>query len=147
MTTKAKASKNTLIKRGDGGGTEVFTTIGEILSFSGMSEEVEEIEVTSFDSTAKEYISSGLADNGEITIEMNFIGSDAQQQGLRSDLRAGTTRNFTITLNDHASTPTSFAFAAVVKAFEGPNAGQAEQYKASVRLRPTGTPTVTYAPS
>lgn len=146
MVTKAKASKGTRIQRGDGGGSEVFTTIGEVLSFNGPGEAVEEIDVTSFDSTAKEYISTGLMDGGEVTFDVNFVGSDAQQQGLRTDLRDGTLRNFKIILNDHASSPTTFAFSAIVRSLEGPQAGQGEQYKMSVTLKVSGQPTVTYAP-
>ena len=147
MATKAKASKGTLLKRGDGGGTEVFTTIGEVLSFNGPSESVTDINVTSFDSTAKEYISDGLVDGGEVTFDVNFVGSNTEQQGLRTDIRAGTLRNFELVLNDHASSPTTFEFSAVVKSLEGPFAGQSEQYKMSVTLKVSGLPTVTYAPA
>lgn len=146
MATKAKASKGTLVQRGDGGGSEVFTTIGEVLSFAGPGEAAESIDVTSFDSVAKEFISTGLPDGGEVTFELNFVGSDAQQQGLREDLRAGTVRNFKVVLNDHAVTKTTFAFSAVVTALEGPSAGQGEQYKMSVTLKVSGQATITYAP-
>lgn len=146
MVSKAKASKGTLIKRGDGGGSEVFTTIGEVMQFSGPSESVDQIDVTSFDSVAKEFISTGLPDAGEVKFDVNFIGGDAQQQGLRTDMRAGTLRNFKVILNDHVSTPTTFSFAAIVKSFEGPSAGVGEQYKMSISLKVSGLPTVTYAP-
>lgn len=144
--SKAKSSKGTKIQRGDGGGTEVFTTIGEIMEFNGPGESVEDIEVTTFDSLAKEFISSGQPDSGEVTFKMNFIGSDAQQQGLRTDMRAGTTRNFKVILNDHATTPTTFAFAGVVKKLDGPTAGVGAQYTMSVSIKVSGQPTVTYAP-
>jgi predicted secreted protein len=147
MATKAKAAKGTLIQRGDGGGPEVFTTIGEVTNFSGPGETAETIDVTSFDSTAKEFISSGLPDNGEVTFDVNFVGSDAQQQGLRSDLRAGTLRNFKVILNDHATTKTTFAFAAIVSSIDGPTAGGvSEAYKMSVTLKLSGPATITYAP-
>lgn len=146
MVTKAKASKGTRIQRGDGGGSEVFTTIGEVQSFNGPGETVESIDVTSFDSVAKEFISTGLPDGGDFTFDVNFVGSDAQQQGLRTDLRDGTLRNFKVILNDHASSPTTFAFSAVVTGIDGPSAGQGEQYKMSFTLKVSGQPTVTYAP-
>jgi hypothetical protein len=146
MATRAKASKGTKVQRGDGGGSEVFTTIGEVLSFSGPGEATEEIDVTSFDSTSKEFISNGLPDGGEVTFEVNFVGPDAQQQGLRTDLREGTLRNFKIILNDHTVSPTTFSFAAVVKGLEGPSAGQGEQYKMSITLKVSGQAAVSYAP-
>lgn len=148
MATKAKAAKGTLIQRGDGGGTEVFTTIGEVTNFSGPGEEAETIEATSFDSTSKEFISSGLPDNGEVTFSVNFVGSDTQQQGLRADLRAGTLRNFKIKLNDHATNPTTATFAAIVQSLDGPNAGGvSEIYKMDVTLKLSGPATWTYAPA
>lgn len=147
MPTKAKASKGTLIQRGDGGGTEVFTTIGEVVSFAGPGEEMGTIDATSFDSTAMEYIADGLVEGGEVTLGINFVGSDAQQQGLRTDLRAGTKRNFKILLNDHATNKTTFAFAALVTKIDGPKAGQKEKYSADVTLKVTELTTVTYAPT
>ena len=146
MASKAKPSKGTKIQRGDGGGTEVFTTIGEVKSFDGPSEKVVSIDVTSFDSTAKEFVSDALPDGAEVTFGVNFIGNDAQQQGLRADLRAGTLRNFKVILNDHATNPTTFAFAAIVTDFKGPSAGQGEVYKADLTLKVSGQATVTYSP-
>lgn len=145
MTTKATSTKNLKLQRGDGGGTEVFTTIGEVTNFKGPSETVAEIEVTSFDSTGKEYI-AGLTDGGDVTFDLNFVASNAQQQGLRTDLRSGTVRNFKIILNDHLTTPTTVIFAAVVKAAPDLSGGVNAAIKASVALRVSGLPVWTYAP-
>lgn len=147
MSSKAKAAKNTKLKRGDGGSpTENFTLIGEVRSISGPSESVETIDVTSQDSTAKEFISAGLVDGGEVTFEMNLIGSDAQQQGLRDDMVNGRLRNFKLELNDHASTPTTFSFAALVTGIE-PSSELGSQYLSSVTLKISGLTTVTWAPA
>lgn len=147
MASKAKATKGTKIQRGDGAATEVFTTIGEVTNFSGPGEQVDTIDVTSFDSQGKEFISSGLPDSGEVTFDMHFVGSDEQLQGLRSDLRSGTLRNFKVVLNDHPTSPTTFAFSAFVTNFNGPSGGVGEAYKASITLKVSGLPTVTYAPA
>lgn len=148
MASKAKPAKGTLLKIGDGGGSEVFTTIGEVLSFTGVGEEVGEIDVTSQDSTGREYISDALPDTPEMSFEVNFVGSNAQQQQLRTDLRAGTLRNFQYVLNDHAVTKTTCAFSAIVKGFDGPSFGApGEVYKSNITLRRSGLSTWTYAPS
>ena len=144
--TKAKSTKNTKFQRGDGGGTEVFTTIGEVTGFSAPGREQGEIVVTNFDSDAVEVIGDGLADGGTISLPMNFVGPDAQQQGLRTDCESGVTRNFKLILNDHTSNPTTFSFSAIVKKVDGPKGGVGEAYKMDVTLRVTGKPTVTYAP-
>lgn len=147
MASKAKQAKNSLVQIGDGAGSETFTTIAEVLSFSGPGEEIAEIDVTSQDSSAREYISNGLSESPDITIEANFIGSSATQQQLLTDLRNGTLRNFKYVLNDHATTKTTYTFAAIVKSFDGPSFTTGEQYKATITLRRSGAVTVTYAPN
>jgi len=97
------------IKRGDGAGTEVFTAISEVLSMSGLGKTNPLVEVTSFDSTGREYI-AGLADGTEIALECNYLPADTQQQGLISDVDAGTVRNFQILITD-GTTPKTYAFA------------------------------------
>lgn len=148
MPTKAKAAKGTLIQRGDGDDPEVFTTIGEVTTWAGPDESTETIEATSFDSTAKEYISSGLADGGEFTFSVNFIGPDAEQQGLRADHRAGTLRNFRLVLNDHATTKTTATFAGYVTSVVGPQAGgPGNIYTMDITVKLTGLPTWAPAPA
>lgn len=117
MTTNAIKTQGTLVKRGDGGSpSEVFTTIGEVRGFGGVGGgSSSEIDVTHFGSTAKEFL-QGLKDEGEITVDCNFLPDDAQQQGMWADRTNATLRNFTITLTD--SPATVFSLSAYVKAFE-----------------------------
>lgn len=146
MTTSATSTKGIRLQRGDGGGTEVFTTIGEVTNIKGPSEKASQLDATSFDSTAMEFI-SGLSDSGEITFDMNFVGQNAQQQGLRTDLRNGTLRNFKLILNDHATTPTTVAFSAIVTAAPDIAGGVNQVVKASCTLKVSGLPTWTYRPA
>lgn len=146
MTTKATSTAGVKLQRGDGGGPEVFTTIAEITNVSGPSESAAQIDVTSFDSTSREFI-AGLRDGGEISFDFNFVGSNLQQQGLRADLGAGAKRNFKLILNDHLTTPTTISFAAIVTAFSGMNGGVDAAVTASCTLKLSGDPTYTYAPA
>lgn len=146
MTTKATSSKGIKLQRGDGGGSEVFTTIGELTNVKGPSEKAPQLDATSFDSTAMEFI-AGLSDGGEVTFDVNFVASNAQQQGLRTDHRAGTLRNFKLILNDHATTPTSIAFAAIVTSPPDIAAGVNQVVKGSCSLKVSGQATWTYAPA
>lgn len=146
MPTKAKSTKGLKLQRGDGGGTEVFTTIGEVTNIKGPSEKASQLDATSFDSTAMEYI-AGLADSGEITFDVNFVASDAQQQGLRTDLRNGTLRNFKLIINDHATTPTTVTFSGVVTSAPEISGGVSQVIKSSCSIRISGLPTWTYAPA
>jgi len=148
MATKATSTKGVQLQRGDGGSpTETFTKIAEVISFKGPSEKAPQLDATSFDSVAMEFI-AGLPDNGEITAEVQYVGTDAQQQGLRTDLRAGTKRNFKLVLNDQpagGSNPTSIAFAAIVT--QAPELGGSVNnvIKGSISLRISGAATWTYA--
>lgn len=146
MATKAKSTKGLQLQRGDGGGSEVFTTIGEVTNIKGPSEKAGQLDATSFDSTAMEFI-AGLSDNGEVTFDVNFVGSDAQQQGLRTDLRNGTLRNFKIIINDHATTKTTVAFAAIVTASPELSGSVNQVIKGSCSLKVSGLATWTYAPA
>lgn len=145
MTTKATNTKGIKLQRGDGGGPETFTLIGEITNIKGPSEKASPIDATSFDSVAMEFI-GGLPDNGELTFDCNFIGGDTQQQGLRTDLRNGTKRNFKLILNDNVSTPTTVTFAAVVTAAPEISGSVNAIVKGSCSVRISGQPTWTYAP-
>lgn len=146
MTTKAVSTKGLKLQRGDGAASESFTTIAELTNISGPTETAGQIDATNFDSEAMEYIAA-LPDNGEVTAEMNFIASDEQQQGLRADLRAGTLRNFKIVLPDHATSPTTVAFSAIVtKAPEIAGSVNAV-LRGSMTLKVSGRATWTYAPS
>ena len=91
------------IKRGDGEESETFTAFPEVISFSGLGKTNPLIDVTSFDSTGREYI-AGLADGTEVTMEANYLPGDTQQAGLISDVDSGLNRNFEITITDGTST-------------------------------------------
>lgn len=139
MTTKAHSSKTFKLQRGDDAGS-VFTNIAEVTSMNGPDEKASQIDVTSFDSTAMEYI-AGLTDGGEVSFDFNFVGSDAQQAGLRTDLRAGTVRSFKAIANDHASDPSNVTFTAIVTALSGFKAGVNQALKGSCSLKISGLPT------
>lgn len=67
------------------------TEIEEVLSMSGLGKTRDQIEVTSFDTTAgtKEYI-GGLADGAEITIEANYVATGTGQLAARAAVNTGT---------------------------------------------------------
>lgn len=147
MPSLTKASKGTLLKIGDGGGTEVFTTIAEVKDFKVPGESMGTVEVTNHDSVASEFIANKVLTIKEITASLNFIGSNAQHQQLRTDMRAGTLRNFKVVLNDKTAEAdrTTVSFAAIITDFDGPEAPVAGSYAASITLKPSGLSTIAYA--
>lgn len=139
MASNAIGGFGTLVKIGDGGGTEVFTTIAELknIKLPGVKNVI--VDVTSHSSPGG--IKEKLAVLGEITemtFDINFIPTTATHSytsGLIKDALNRTKRNFKVVLPDAGGT--TWQGAAYVEEFtpEGPvdNA-----LKASVKLTPAG---------
>jgi len=98
-----------LLKAGDGGGPEVFTTIAEVKSISGPNFQVSFAEVTHMESPSavREYIPT-LIEPGDVTFTVNFLPDNATHDAMRTDLLARTKRNFKLVLTD--GTPATWSF-------------------------------------
>ena len=118
MPSLAVSSYGTLLKIGDGGGSEVFTTIGEVRDISGPSLNVGTEEVTAHDGSGWREFVPTLKEIGEITFEINFNAAATQgfSTGLYNDAANKTKRNFQIVLPTTSAKTGSFA--AYVTAFE-----------------------------
>ena len=94
--SSAVSSFGTLLKIGDGGVTETFTAIAEVLDISGPSYTLDTEEVTNHSTTGgyKEYIPT-LKDGGEVTFSLNFF-QDTTHVALFTDFENRTRRNFQI---------------------------------------------------
>lgn len=133
MATSAIPSQGVQFKRN-------AVLIGEITSINGPSESAKQIDVTSFDSTSREYI-AGLRDGGEVSIDFNLIPGDTAQMGLRTDLAAGTAQPFTLTLTDDPATVVSFSAIVTNFSIKG---GVDDRLVGSATLKISGD--VTYTP-
>lgn len=135
MASAAVKAIGTALKIGDGGSPETFTTIAEIKAITGPARTSDKIEVTSMDSTGgyKEYV-PGLKDGGDVTCDMNFVDS-AAQDALGDDFENQTLRNFQI-VTTHG-TPKTIAFAAYVTNF-GYSFDPTDVAKRNVTLSVTG---------
>ena len=148
MTVAAVKALGTLLKRGDGGGPEIFATVAEVLNISGPSLSLETIDVTSHGGW-REFI-TGLANGGEITLELNYIPDNASHDataGLLKDFEdqisgvLATPRNYELVFPDTSNT--TWTFAAWITAFETTaSASGTEKLGASVTLTITGQPTL-----
>lgn len=117
--------------------TEVYildTTIKKILNVADVGEfgsQADDIDVTNLDSTAKEFL-TGLADNGELTLQINVNPADPVHQMLSESAGTGVRFPFCVALSDGTTPPTgtagvitppadtdrtSFVFSASVKSF------------------------------
>lgn len=148
MASKAVSTKQMKLQRGDGAVSETFTTIGEVQTTKGPQESVKQIDVTSFDSVAMEYIAA-LPDGGTVDFDGNYVGTDSQQQALRTDMRAGTKRNFKLIANDQplvgGTNPTTISFSAVITKLEFLPGGVNQPIKFAGSLKITGVAAFQYA--
>jgi len=80
-------------------GSPIWTTIGEVVSFSGFDGQAAEIDVTSLDSTAKE-VRMGLQDFGAFTLECNYLQADAGQVAMRAAKTARALKEFRVTFSN-----------------------------------------------
>lgn len=137
MASNAIGGFGTLVKIGDGGGTEVFTTIAELktIKLPGIKNTI--IDVTSHSSPGG--IREKLAVLGEITemsFDVSFIPTNATHSytsGLLRDALARNKRNFKVVLPDAAGT--TWQGAAYVEEFT-PEAPLDNVLKASIKLTP-----------
>ncbi|MBF0185466.1 MAG: phage tail protein [Magnetococcales bacterium] len=117
------------------GGTVTSVTLTEIAdmqSFSGFDGASSEIDVTNLSSTAKEFI-AGLADSGNVSIEMNGVLDDPGQIALAAAKESGAVKEFKLELPDgHTAT-----FSAFVKSFSA-SGGVDQPFKRSASLRLSG---------
>jgi len=83
--------------------TAVAAAIEEVTSFSGPSGSASIIDVTHLDSTAKMKL-VGLRDEGNLTLDLNFVATAAMQTKLREARAARTESNIAILFNDTGRT-------------------------------------------
>ena len=139
MPTNAIGGFGTLVKIGDGGGTEVFTTIAELknIKLPGVKNVI--VDVTSHSSPGgiKEKLAV-LGENTEMTLDERLIATNATRSypsGLIKDALNRTKRNFKVVLPDAGAT--TWQGAAYVEEFT-PEAPVDNVLKASIKLTPAG---------
>lgn len=139
MSTIAKISNGTLVKVGDGAGSEAFTTVPEVKTFSGITVKFDLLDVTSHDSSGyfKEWI-PGLSDGDMMSVGMNWRASNTVHKNLRLDNVATTKRNFKIVFPD-SSDNNALCATYVMEVPQTADVGK--EMTMAMRLKITGSPT------
>jgi len=134
VSQNAVLTQGTLLKRGDGGSPEVFTTVPDVTALSGPDATKSEIEVTDLSSTAKEF-KGGLADFGRLTVDLNYIPGNAVHSAMRNDFisAASPVRNWQILFVNGKQ----WNFAGYVASFPGNTQPDSVQ-KSSMTIRLSG---------
>lgn len=108
MTTAAKSGIGASVSVGDGASPESFTAIAEIASFTGPNVSSEEVDVTTLDSVGGfKQVIAGLKEGGSIDLELLYTGTSQQDQ-LRDDVSAGTSRNYQVSFPTSPATTATF---------------------------------------
>ncbi len=117
------------------------STIGGIQSFDGPSIANPTIDVSDLSDSAREKISSGLMDPGQVTGSLWFDASNATHALLVTDCIAGNTANVVITLPDTGGTMTYSAVGIITEITPSASTGEAGTTSFTIDL--TGTLTFT----
>jgi predicted secreted protein len=126
----------TLLKRGDGAGTEVFSTIADVTSLTPPGISRETLDVTSHDSVNgwQEFV-GGLKDPGEVSADINY--QPTEHDTLIADFEDTAPRNYQIVFPDG----TIWKFGAILTGFE-PDAPYDDKLAATLTWKVTGKPTI-----
>ena len=121
----------------------VFSALEETsdIKLGGVS--VSSIDVTHLASTSKEFI-AGLKDNGTCDVSCNFTNG-VVQTAMRTDMNAGTTSPYKITVAGPGATTTTFAFNGFITKYAGPDAKVDGKMGIQITIKITGDITITPA--
>lgn len=111
-------SQNAELRIGDGNTTEVFVTVGEVISFDGPGGSAQIIDTTHLASLAKEK-AMGLADEGELGLELNCNFGDAGQDLMRDARTIQRLCNFRLQLPRGPATESAVLSPAQRATFQG----------------------------
>lgn len=91
-------------------GAELFTNVAEVKSISGPNTQSQIIDVTHMesDNSTREFLPT-LIDPGEMGFAVNFLPGNATHQGIRTDQKNRTRRNWKLVFTDTLATVYSMA--------------------------------------
>lgn len=106
---------------------QALLKILNVMDVGEFGPQADDIDVTNFDSTAKEYL-VGLPDNGEATLQINFKPNDAVHQKLQGWAGTSNRVTFIVCFADGTNAPTFVANAVVA-----PTSRTSAKFTASVK--------------
>lgn len=143
MTSGAKSGQGSLLKIGDGGTTEIFATIGEVLDIKGPKVKNSFEDVTSHDSAGglEEFIAT-FTTLDTIQFDCNYLPANATQSYAAGLLAKALDRSITNFQLLPAGQTNTLAFSAYVESWELALPVKGVQ-KISITLKPSGVLTET----
>lgn len=138
-TSTHTIGKGLTLKRGGSSSPQSFVTVAEVKGITGFGEEKPLVEVTHFQSVAREYI-NGLADGKEYQVTCNWLPEDATQNfaaGILKDYTDDTTRNYRLYVPPTAGGG-YFYFAAITRGWEPTNLNPANALEIQFTMKISG---------
>lgn len=134
-----KKTQGTVLRLAGTASPITYTAIANVVSISGLGGQKPDIDITNFDSTAKEFL-TGLEDPGQVQVEINFAPGAASHDTLWTLKNDGTSRTWQIRMS--GSSPYDyFQFSATVQQFQV-NFQTDDVVRATVTLRVSGAITL-----
>ena len=137
------AAFGTLLKSGDGGSPESFTTIAEVTEIGGPDLSLDTVDGTHHGSTGGwEEVIPTILRSGTVPFTIQYDPTDATHDastGLIADMVNKTLRNYELVLPDDSST--TWSFSAYVVGFT-PGAPHDDKLTAECEVKITGEPTL-----
>jgi predicted secreted protein len=138
MASKARTALGVVLSISATG--ETFVPIAEIQSVKQSGRKAETEDVTSFDSTRREYITT-IADDGEFDLAGIYVPGDVGQVALEAAFTAATAKDFKVVLpKTSAQTVTgdTITFTAVITELNNLDLDPTKAMKFSSKLKVTG---------
>jgi len=120
----------------DGAATPVFNVVPKMNSLDGLGQSAPEIDVTTWESAAREYI-AGKAEGDEITLNMNQLLGDTIQDQLLADAKNKTTRAFEFDVTNQTLTRT-YTFEVALKTWKVVPGGTDEKHTVEITGKISG---------
>lgn len=136
--SKAMTSEGVGIFRESDASPGEYEEVSEVVSWSGPGGSAPEYDVTHLKSSGRE-IRIGLPDNGNVTLECNYIPTDKIQKAMRADREARTKKSYRLVYTD-ASPASTDTFDAYVMGFSTAG-GVNNKVSCTITLRVTGAVT------
>lgn len=144
MATSARIGYGTLFASGNGASPEIFTTLGEVTAITPPGWARDTVDATHEQSPGahREFI-AGLADAGEVSMDINFVPGGAATAALEAE-KALTGSSAAINRRITFPDGSYMTFVGILTAVE-PDAPIDDKMSASVTLKVSGVPTFVQA--
>lgn len=118
--------------------SDSLTQLSEIISVALPNSQVEDVEATHMGSGLRREFISGLIDDGEGSVEMNYVPGSATDALIRAALADGDTRDYKVVLQVADGTTWEVTGDCIVKGYER-NTPIDDRMTATMTIRFTGT--------